>query len=387
MRVFYICLILAFLGPEVDAASLRVERDGSGDYSIIQDAVDAAASGDTILIGPGRFDEGQIVTVPGWSEYVRVLVEQEELTLIGAGMTQTIIGPEAPWDLSQGDNMGIEAGPWWSNQHLVVEGVGFENLGYGIRSIPAPVISVKNCRFSGNHYSIIMIGGGTVGIEECEFDLMPRDGGFVFSDGNPLVIIKNSTFKLDDEHFWLQRAVKLQRTFGEISDCKFQEGNIGLGLSAGSSVIINRCSFVGQELRGLSADGGSSFEMADCRFENQATAFFLSGIGETTINRTEISEVSEAVFTIDSGGGSFLIHDSILAHGPQYTVFQFSPCDKDSVELQHIDMTNNDWGTTSADSIESWISTCTFIVDYEPFVGQETPVKGESLGSFKSMFR
>jgi len=127
--------------------------------------------------------------------------------------------------------------------------------------------------------------------------------------------------------------------------------------------------------------------MADSRFEDQDTAFFLSNISPSTITRTEIASVSRDVVRFDSGGGDFSITDSILAHGAQYTIYQFSPCDKDTVDSPHIDMRNNDWGTTSADSIESWISTCTFVVDYEPFVGQETPVEDSSLGSFKSMFR
>ena len=35
------------------ADTLRVEQNGSGDFTIIQEAVDAAAHGDTILIGRG----------------------------------------------------------------------------------------------------------------------------------------------------------------------------------------------------------------------------------------------------------------------------------------------------------------------------------------------
>lgn len=34
---------------------LHVEKDGSGDYTVIQDALDSAAPGDSILVGPGRY--------------------------------------------------------------------------------------------------------------------------------------------------------------------------------------------------------------------------------------------------------------------------------------------------------------------------------------------
>lgn len=57
MKTVFLAMMLAsLLASGAEARTWRVERDGSGDYTIIQDAVDAAASGDTIRIGPGRFD-------------------------------------------------------------------------------------------------------------------------------------------------------------------------------------------------------------------------------------------------------------------------------------------------------------------------------------------
>ncbi len=40
-----------------EARTWHVEKDGTGDFSVIYEAEDAAAAGDTILIGPGRFEE------------------------------------------------------------------------------------------------------------------------------------------------------------------------------------------------------------------------------------------------------------------------------------------------------------------------------------------
>ena len=60
--------------PAAGAATWRVERDGSGDYTTIQPAVDAAASGDTILIGPGQYTEYQHVHPLGWVNPADVFV-------------------------------------------------------------------------------------------------------------------------------------------------------------------------------------------------------------------------------------------------------------------------------------------------------------------------
>jgi hypothetical protein len=80
-----------------DARTWRVERDGSGRFTTIQPALDAAARGDTVLIGPGRY----LDFAPFAIEDILIKdtfagVSADSLTLIGAGAGSTIIGPETP---------------------------------------------------------------------------------------------------------------------------------------------------------------------------------------------------------------------------------------------------------------------------------------------------
>ena len=51
---------------QVCARTWYVEQDGSGDFTVIQDAVDAAGDGDTVAIGPGRYEEYQTIYVQGY---------------------------------------------------------------------------------------------------------------------------------------------------------------------------------------------------------------------------------------------------------------------------------------------------------------------------------
>ena len=114
-RIAMIALCLC-LAASAQGATWRVEHDGSGDFEVIQDAVDAAAPGDVIIVGPGRYQEFQV-----WNDEIRdwhfyVLIETDDLTIIGSGPETTIIGPEdnRPYprlimamDLNCSDNFSI----------------------------------------------------------------------------------------------------------------------------------------------------------------------------------------------------------------------------------------------------------------------------------------
>jgi len=79
----------------VHAATITVMQDGTGDFELIQPALDAAASGDTILVGPGEFLVSNPTEVPGyaWEVDIYAFVSVDELTIIGSGKTETYIGP------------------------------------------------------------------------------------------------------------------------------------------------------------------------------------------------------------------------------------------------------------------------------------------------------
>ncbi|HUT03802.1 MAG TPA: hypothetical protein VM163_07935 [bacterium] len=62
MKRFYTTLMSVFLamlllGGSLFAAEYQVKQDGSGDFTAIQEAIDAAATGDVIIVHPGTFYE------------------------------------------------------------------------------------------------------------------------------------------------------------------------------------------------------------------------------------------------------------------------------------------------------------------------------------------
>ena len=73
----------------------RVEQDGSGQFTTLQPAVDAAASGDTILIGPGWYQDLHEVDHHGSPIWVSAYwMDGRDLTFIGTSAEEVKIGPE-----------------------------------------------------------------------------------------------------------------------------------------------------------------------------------------------------------------------------------------------------------------------------------------------------
>ncbi len=394
LRTVAIFLVFSVTAPAF-AATFHVARDGSGDYTVIQAAVDAAASGDTIMIGPGRYNEGTTVTTRGWTEYVRILIRQAELTLIGSGSEQTIIGPTTPWDLSQGGNRGIEAGTYWQSLRVHVSDIGFENMGYGINGAEAPnVMTIQRCRFYNNARSVQFYDGGTLTISDSIFDQMPRNYKQVTAILCNSVIIERCQFELADAHQWIQSAVHLESaTVVSVTDCTFTGGDGALALLGVGAAVVGRCQFHNQTAavptrlgRGILI-AGSPVNISDCSFDLQTIALRIDSSPNVTMARSTIADVTDASIHFDDVD-ILNVHDCVLARGAQYTVWQWFPCDgKAGADMPHLNMTNNDWETSSADSIASWIRTCQYVVDYIPFIGQPVAVENKSWGGVKALYR
>lgn len=372
------------------ATTLRVAKDGTSEYSVLQDAVDAAASGDTILIGPGRYNDAELVSSAGWTDSVRVLIRQEELTIIGAGPDRTIIGPAVPFDLaSQGHDRGIEAGPWWGCQRVFIHGIGFENMWGGIVGMDAPDIDVEDCRFTGNAVGIICGGMKDLSVRNSRFEHLGVDWGFLLY-GNSMnnVEVWDCSFVLDGPATSRQQGVQFDGTLDvNMHNCEFDGGQFGLTFSGavGSSAFVGNCRFVGQSIRGLSVVGQDA-NVDSCDFVQQGQAIYTySPFWTLNVAHTTFREVASCTFGIDYIG-TLSVHDCVLARGSMYTFLELSSCEKTAGELPHLDLTDNDWGTTDPDSIASWIHACDYVVDYIPFVGQQVPAEKQSLGDIKAKF-
>lgn len=388
MRLLGIVLVL-HLAVYAEAATWRVERDGSGDFAIIQDAVNAAASGDTIRIGPGRYDEGTIVEVPGWTELVRVLITVEELTLIGAGPNETIIGQEADWELSQGWHRGIQTATYWGTRRLVVEGIRFENMAYAINDDDIAEVEIRNCAFSGNYYTLCDFGG-TLLVDNVAFESVRRDGLHLVGWAHDRLRVSNCTFAHVSDGHWAQSSIAIAGVRdATIVDCRFVGGSSGLGISSGTTATVKQCQF--DDMRtGIYSGSGCDLTVEDCTLTGLSLALRLSS--DWTVRRTVVTDVSYISLWITEFGNG-VMNDCQLAKGPRYVVSNGYEPRGAAKTAVHYDLTNNSWGTTDPDSIQAWIwdakddPEAGYIIDWRPYVGEPVSSERRSLGFLKSLFR
>jgi hypothetical protein len=371
------------------ARTWRVERDGSGDYTVIQAAVDVAASGDTIRIGPGRYNEGRMVTCPGWTEFIRVLVTQAELTLVGSG-PETIIGQEGAWDLSQGNHKGIAAWLDWEVQSVTIDGLCIENARDGIYTSRATT-TVRNCTFRSNYYSLTALESDRVLVEDCQFIDQPRNGTHVFVWNSGDCNIRDSMFILPEDSEWSTSHVSITGTdHCSIDRCEFFEGSSGVEVSYGGTSYLRHCEFQGQSNLAIWVGPGQALEVTDCAFRRVRT---MTNFGESysvlLARRCVFDEVVDCTLRIQRPG-LIDIQDCDLDRGLLGVVWMDDSCESSPAV---VDMRNNYWGTDSIDSIQAWIrdsrdsdQACGTVL-YQPFEGGSTPTENVSWGHVKSLFR
>jgi hypothetical protein len=382
---------LLAIGSISQARTWRVERDGSADFTTIQPAVNAAASGDTIQIGRGWFDEKELVTCPGWTEYVRVLVPQAVLTIIGSGPATTI-GQFAAWDLSQGDHMGIVGGSIFGNQELHVSNMTFANMFIGVNA-EDNLFVLDNCIFYGNCLSISSWDGSSTTIRNCTFQDVSRNGRHIFVGGLENIEIQNCMLSLDYEYPWPQRHISVENgTNAVIEDCELVGGSGAFGAGTFANVTVRRCLLDHQSNYAVAFSEGGSIEFEDCTFDHQVVPLRPSHDNNRIVaRRCRFLNVSECILAAGYVG-DVSIQDCDLARGNRGVVW-IDDRDPSYPPVRTIDMTNNYWGSDDPDSIQAWIrdandsNLARFRVDYAPFASESTPTEPTTWGALKSLFR
>ncbi len=385
-RSWPVLLLVLLAAQPVAARTWRVEKNGSGDYAVIQDAVAASADGDTILIGPGRFTEYTDHTYAGniWHTYVHMVAGSR--TLIGAGEDATVIGPEDPgtWETWE-YGVGVFFWPTSVGSVLGLRDLTLENLVDGAYA-EAGHVTIANCTFRGTRvYGVWTHTPGTV--QSCTFDHVEGTGIITSSPSRDFTVV-DCEFRASETAVYFSGVANVSVRDCRVVDCE----NVG---------YLNQCS--GEALRnvfsvttgaGLLVYGPGSYFIADNVFDGgTANIYFGLGASNAVCERNVFRGSRDTAIDIVSCTPRINNNDIFKDRGYAVWLGGYS-----QLPDRYVDLTGNYWGTANRDSISAWIldgydpvdpprTPIHGIVTFEPFSAAPVETEKTSHGSVKALFR
>jgi len=378
-------LVLAMIPELAAAATITVRKDGTGDYMVLQQALDVAASGDTVLVGPGEYTESSMVRLVGYGFDVEVFgrVGANNVTLMGAGVGVTIIGPT-----SYSGNAGHvtpkciaeDAEGGW----LRISDMTLRNCYSG--TYVNGTLYADRCEMLDNYLGVMWFNvgsGGWIKDTTITASTPPGVGAALDFGGLP----QGSDITIENCHLGWPSTVRGVRNL-VMRDCTFNQ----LTLYGGSEVYMERC--IGMLPYGgvsMVLGGGSYCEIRDSELRRTGVGI---GIGSDSpgsrfvVENSRIEGGTIAAVYLGSGAGPCEIHNCDLVKGSGPMV----ECVVSATQVTH-DLSNNYWGTTNEADIQSWILDRNDdpgrggLVIYSPFASQSVPTEATSWGDLKALFR
>jgi hypothetical protein len=376
-------LLLMLAANLADGATIAVRKDGTGDYTVIQQGLDAAANGDTILIGPGEYTESTMVRLPGWGYDIESFahLRSDDLTIIGAGAEITVIGPTTyEGNPSTGSPAALSYSVGGGSLH--VSDVGLRHC-YGVYVVGA--LYMDRCNMLNNKDGLGWSPSGPGGwVRDSVFDVTePLIDPMSFSISGGL----GSNIELERCLFGKPASIRSVQGI-VIRDCEMR----GIDLYSGTQVSIYRSRFAGGYVGvSQSLGGGTLCEIFDSELSGVDAALFVTSSapgGRFIVENSRLTGGSYGVLYSASGAGACVINNCDFVKGSGPMVY----CAASATAVTH-DLRNNYWGTTSEADIRSWIVDHTdnpsigATVLYTPFAGQSVPTETTTWGDLKALFR
>ena len=348
------------------AAELTVKADGSGQYKLIQDALNAAKSGDTVVVYAGTYTEdlsiGGISMPPVKKDNITLKTAPgEKVTVIAANKSNRVPALAAVGaDFGEIDYFGF----FIYGDNVVVDGFYFIQKSETVNAIKVAAtvaiistnVTIKNCEIEGpgatvdgdflgivlTPMDVISLQQGksalakNLTVEKCKIhDIpfgfaianLPQDLGLAVP--SPDAIIKNCEFTNCDS------GVEMDDGLTTISDCYFSGNQQGINMSVDGSTITN-CTIINSKSRGINIDTAEN--TADEPLENPIV----------TIDNCKLLNNGE---TTDGHGirvqqGTIAIKNTIIAGSGGMNVYIDPASGRDvKMNLDHVDLYQSEAGT------------------------------------------
>ena len=381
--VVVVACILSWVHNPARAETIRVFQDGTGDYADLPSGLDAAAEGDTILVGAGRYTEARDVVLGCClSVATNAPVSVPEITIIGSGRDVTIIGPAAR--VASG-SLTVGIGTVQRMPGLRIESLTIQNLNVGIVAygdLDIWNLSIKDISDAG----VFRDSVDTALITGCSFVNCDYLGIQLSNAGNVWVsgceFTGQSSSSLD---LWNSHNVNFVNSRSE-------GAWIALKSTQGSTLTV-RDSYVRAGKDAGAVSGRGSMWVYDSYFEGDEAAFLGFSGARVEFHRSRLVGHQMTVFLGNTPDVQFSEND--LLHNGQWAVYLDDIYDMNGEKL---DFRNNWWGTTDLDSIQSWIVDADHpihdndpreegYVEFLPILEGSVPTRRQSVGGLKGRFR
>ncbi len=285
MKKFAIGLLaLMFVLASSASATIRyVSASGAGAFTTITAAANAAVSGDTILIGPGNYTDGNIN------------VSNKRLTYIGAGWDQTIISLSAVWYA----NTSGQNGTSWEGMQVN----GSSQMFFIANS--ADSISFRRCLIGGTATSQRLIdgqAGRNLTLEDCILL------GNLTSTGAPMIDITTGNYPTT-----VRNCVFVNR--GGHASCRA----IGGAATSGTVEVYNSVFLNFATVLALSAAGGPVIAVNNIFYDWLASPSFGSyntGASVWDHNSSTASPAAPGTNTTVIAANPFVNYNTTNNYGP-----------------------------------------------------------------------
>ncbi|MHC5001826.1 MAG: right-handed parallel beta-helix repeat-containing protein [Planctomycetota bacterium] len=250
--------------PLVDLGAFERQEDSlhvPGVYGTIQAAIDAAAGGETLLVGPGTYSEN--IDFLGRDLALHAVAGPDETVIDGTGLDVSVVrfaGGEGPGAVLDGFTVTGGAGTLVE----VAPGI-FQRRGGGVL-IEGASPTISGCVVQGNGSAVVLgggvfIDGGAPALLDCTFrdNVAHRGGGVRARSASPVLIDCNFDGNVAVNASGGGMSVELDAA-AVLDGCVFEANTaamLGGGLYAElTGVVLDGCTFIANE-----ADRGGALAM------------------------------------------------------------------------------------------------------------------------------
>jgi len=390
-------LLISFLSGQSFALSWHVEKDGSGDFSVIQDAVNVAADGDTVFIGPGRFEEFGTTRADDRTTHIYLDLLGKSLAIIGAGAELTFIGPAEidfhPWPGPFVYILGAIECP-----ELVVKNITMDHSPWAmLRVEQVGNLIVSECTIKEGQFGVFGSISSRGFISNCLFEDISSDGVGIF-EPTPGCTVENCRFI----NVFKPVSVNWNPAHCDVVNCELDGGRpgvsspfgrTGVGFSGGGSGSVSNCTIRGFENYGVTISEDGDITVTNNIIEQTSGwGMAMSGAINTVIRQNTISTQTGKCLYLPrpSNGMVFEGNDLSRGDGDYVKTSDYWPYNPPA----YFHLEDNYWGTTDAEEISAHIQDGNYFEDsnmfviFEPFADSSiVATQKKSMSQMRAMFR